>query len=214
MKADLTRDTFRPFQHFTRVLMQQGRVQLDADWNEQAAILLHYLQALAADLIGPYGGPAANLGFQIADSTGNTDFDISPGHYYVDGILCELPALAAPVPITKGAADYEFKVADSSMSFSEKQPILLSAEGQSVWTTVLKYEGDGKVTVPNVPDPKKVLNASHPYLYSKFVTYRTQPDYPNPPSLQSGKSLIYLDVWERLITYIEDDSIREVALNG
>lgn len=56
MKADLTRNTFNPFQHFNRVLMQQGRVQLDADWNEQAAILLHYLRALAADLIGPQGG--------------------------------------------------------------------------------------------------------------------------------------------------------------
>ena len=36
MKADLTRNTFHPFRHFTQVLMQQGRVQLDADWNEQA----------------------------------------------------------------------------------------------------------------------------------------------------------------------------------
>ena len=40
MKADLTRDTFHPLKHYSRVLMQQGRVQLDADMNEQAAILL------------------------------------------------------------------------------------------------------------------------------------------------------------------------------
>src|SRR5271169_5299636 len=65
MKADLTRNTFDPFQHFDRVLLQQGRVQLDADWNEQAAILLHYLQALAADLIGPQGGPSNNWGFGV-----------------------------------------------------------------------------------------------------------------------------------------------------
>ena len=53
MKADLSRQTFDPFKRFTRVLTQQGRVQLDADWNEQAAILLHQLRTLAADLIGP-----------------------------------------------------------------------------------------------------------------------------------------------------------------
>ena len=47
MKGDFTRDTFDASNHFTRVLMQQGRVQLDADWNEQTAILLHYLQSLA-----------------------------------------------------------------------------------------------------------------------------------------------------------------------
>jgi hypothetical protein len=58
MKADFTRDTFKPLKHFSRVLMQQGRVQLDSDWNEQTAILLHYLRELAADLIGPHGGPA------------------------------------------------------------------------------------------------------------------------------------------------------------
>ena len=43
MKADLTRDTFHPLKHFARVLTQQGRVQLDADMNEQAAILLRLL---------------------------------------------------------------------------------------------------------------------------------------------------------------------------
>ncbi len=65
MKGDFSRNTFDPRKHFTRVLMQQGRVQLDADWNEQVAVLLHYLQALAEDLIGPYGGPA---GYILKDS--------------------------------------------------------------------------------------------------------------------------------------------------
>jgi len=82
MKGDFTRDTFDATRHFSRVLMQQGRVQLDADWNEQAAILLHYLQALAADLIGPHGGPAnpdgtKGDGFAIVAKTGsNKDFVI------------------------------------------------------------------------------------------------------------------------------------------
>src|SRR5215471_4466016 len=100
MKADLTRNTFHPLKHFTRVLMQQGRVQLDADWNEQSAILLHYLQALAADLIGPQGGPSGNLGFEVSPITPatSTDFGIGLGHYYVDGILCE--ADTSPVAVT------------------------------------------------------------------------------------------------------------------
>ena len=91
MKGDFTRDTFDPTRHFSRVLMQQGRVQLDSDWNEQAAITLHYLRALAADLIGPHGGS----GFMIRNSLGTAgevikfDFALSPGNYYVDGILCE-----------------------------------------------------------------------------------------------------------------------------
>ncbi len=65
MKGDFTRDTFDPLKHFSRVLMQQGRVQIDADWNEQTSILLHYLRTLAADILGPHAGPLGALGFEI-----------------------------------------------------------------------------------------------------------------------------------------------------
>ena len=57
MQADISRPFRHPRKHYRRVLMQQGRVQLDADWNEQVDILLHYLQTLAADLTGPHGVP-------------------------------------------------------------------------------------------------------------------------------------------------------------
>lgn len=87
MKGDFTRNTFDQIRHFRRVLMQQGRVQLDADWNEQAAILLHYLQSLTADLIGPFGGPDSGCGFTLAAK--GSDFTIGTGHYYVGGLLCE-----------------------------------------------------------------------------------------------------------------------------
>ena len=56
-RGDFSRDTFQPDKHFTQVLMQQGRLLLDADWNEQTSILLHYLRSLMVDLVGPYGGP-------------------------------------------------------------------------------------------------------------------------------------------------------------
>ena len=98
MKADLTRYTFNPFRHFDRVVTQQGRVQLDADSNEQAAILLHYLRCLAADLIGPQGGPSANWGFGVTPISLTppipNDFQIGLGRYYVDGILCEADSRA------------------------------------------------------------------------------------------------------------------------
>ena len=41
MKGDFSRETFDSVKHFSRVLQQQGRVQLDADWNEHTAIVLH-----------------------------------------------------------------------------------------------------------------------------------------------------------------------------
>jgi uncharacterized membrane protein len=47
MKGDFSRSTFDPANNFTSVRMQQGRMQLDADWNEQMDILLHLLRAQA-----------------------------------------------------------------------------------------------------------------------------------------------------------------------
>jgi len=90
--SDFSRDTFDRRHHFSRVLMQQGRVLLDADWNEQTAILLHSIRTLAADLIGRHGGPGGGFRIECRDDDGNPlncDFRIGWGHYYVDGILCE-----------------------------------------------------------------------------------------------------------------------------
>lgn len=96
MKGDFTRDTFDPTKHFSRVLMQQGRVLLDPDWNEQTSILLHYMRMLATHLIGPHGGPSDDLGFEITwDDNG---LKIGPGCYYVDGVCCEnRPADGVPI---------------------------------------------------------------------------------------------------------------------
>lgn len=90
MQGDFTRLTFDPLKHYSRVLMQQGRVQLDADWNELVEMQLHFLRRLAADLIGPHGGPGNS--FQITTKVENgklADLNLNSGHYYVDGILCE-----------------------------------------------------------------------------------------------------------------------------
>ncbi len=104
MQGDFTRDTFRPNRHFQQVLMQQGRVQLDADWNEQSAIAAHRDETTAADLIGVCGGPAEGGAFAIITDPvvlaglpgeGNQpirQFALTSGHYYVNGILCEVEA--------------------------------------------------------------------------------------------------------------------------
>lgn len=107
MKGDFTRDTFDATRHYTRVLMQQGRVQLDADFNEMNAILLNYLRSFSKDIIGPHGGPVSNLGYEIVDINylseddkellteagvlplDRDDFLLGSGHYYVNGMLCE-----------------------------------------------------------------------------------------------------------------------------
>jgi hypothetical protein len=145
MKGDITRNTFDPLHRFSRVLMQQGRVQLDADWNEQADISLHYLRSLAADLIGPHGGVgSAFLVQERKNDNGSAmpfDFDIGPGNYYVGGILCE--------------------------------------------------------------------NVGQHYTYQSG--YKIDPAI---PEIVVGDFLVYLDVWERHVSYLETEGMRETALGG
>jgi hypothetical protein len=94
--GDFSRWIFSPERHYSRVVVQQGRVSLDADANAQASIYLHYVRTLAADLIGPAGGPMNDVGFNltvIAAKGGKNQTDatltIGGGRYYVDGLLCE-----------------------------------------------------------------------------------------------------------------------------
>lgn len=106
MKADLSRDTYHRQHQYARVLMQQGRVLLDADWNEQVSILLEQTRTLAADLIGPHGGPGN--GFQI--TCGDDlwyDVEIGWGRYYVAGVACELlPPVQCPPGVTPPRVRY------------------------------------------------------------------------------------------------------------
>jgi hypothetical protein len=69
--------------------MQQGRVALDADHNEQTAIDVHYQRTVARDVIGPYAAPAGTTGGFVLATDASGVFAISKGVYYVDGILVE-----------------------------------------------------------------------------------------------------------------------------
>lgn len=155
MKGDFTRDTFDPLKHFSRVLMQQGRVTLDADANEQAAILLRYTRKLARDLIGPYAapvGPAGGFQLKLHPDGG---FSLGQGCYYVDGILVENDADNCTY---KNQPDYPVPADDPLLTTPATGTTVNTGANQAFW--------------------------------------------------------IYLDVWERHITRLEDDSIREPALGG
>src|SRR5271166_183396 len=110
MKGDFTRDSFDPAKDFTRVMMQQGRPQLDADWNEQVAIFWESWRSFVSDVLGHHAGPERNCGFGILAAgdfplppevmslqeqerlqkklRSAGDFLIGGGHYYVDGLRC------------------------------------------------------------------------------------------------------------------------------
>ena len=108
MNGDFSRQTFDPTRHYSTVRMQQGRVQLDADWNEQADLGVYRDETETTDVVGRCGAPLDNAAFGIvldlttlsADdkawldsltppfSLAAGDFVLTRGRDYVDGILC------------------------------------------------------------------------------------------------------------------------------
>lgn len=222
MKADVTRSSFDPLKHFSSVVMQQGRVQLDADWNEQAAILLHQIRALAAWAF-PSGGGS---GFAIAPldykPLVSDDFALGPGSFWVGGILCEIES--TPVAVTSiNVAQKQLVVAAwtvDGIEFTKGQYVSVTGNTSSATppatttiTAAITAIDYPNTTITLDTDVTKLKSAKNLRL-QRLVTYKSQPNVPAPPALGTGSSQVYLDVWERLITYVVDDSIREVALNG
>ena len=89
MPGDYSRITFKRENFYSGVLKQQGRVELDADDNEQLSIQHYRDETEAIDVIGQSGVPKKNDGFRIGIAPGGQDLTISRGRFYVDGLLCE-----------------------------------------------------------------------------------------------------------------------------
>jgi hypothetical protein len=174
MKGDFTRSTFDPKKHYRGVRQQQGRVQVDADWNENLDILLHRIETETVDVIGACGVPVHDAGFGVVtdfdaltpeekkwlkklgvENLGNGEFLLTQGRAYVDGILVEN---------------------DHTVLFTRQ---------------------------PFIPPPA-LGPLNERVLFSPGLRALAKP----------GIYQLYLDVWERHLTFLEDPAIREVALGG
>lgn len=157
MSGDYTRFTFNRRNHYSGVRQQQGRVQLDSDWNEAIDIIKHRQRVQALDTFGPVGVPflTNDKAFKVSVISGPSgpDIAIEPGRLYVDGILVE--------------------------AFKDETPSYLHQ--------------------PFLPDP---------------MSAKGLPPPSKPPKFPTGSYLVYLDVWEREVTYVEQPLLLDVALGG
>ncbi|CAH1388068.1 DUF6519 domain-containing protein [Candidatus Nitrotoga sp. M5] len=97
MSGDYSRVRFDPRIDLSGVLMQQGRVQLDSDWNEWVAVLDRRVRAESVDTFGvqvtpgitgvAVVSPQTPNAFKIEAAGGN--ITIGRGRMYVDGLLAE-----------------------------------------------------------------------------------------------------------------------------
>jgi len=95
MGADISCKRDDPLRDYSSVQMQQGKVLLDPDWNEQAAVVERRLRALAGHVLG-----RATVAHTTPDAcrltrSGERDPSIGRGRMYVDGFPAEHHGAAA-----------------------------------------------------------------------------------------------------------------------
>lgn len=146
MKGDFSRQTFAQGKHYNAVLLQQGRVQLDADWNESQAIHTYRGETMTRDVVGFSGAPTVDPGFLIQVDQDGVGLVIGRGRYYVDGLLCENDAATSYV---------------------------------------------AQADLPGVESARDVLQRSNAVF-----------------------GIVYLEVWKRHLTALDDTAMRESALGG
>src|SRR5205085_3781251 len=184
------------------------------------------------------GVPKGTDGFRLTPLTPEgighpTDLAITNGRIYIDGLLCELEATSIPVTFVEGQAK-QAVVADLTVDGRAL------AKGQWLEMSATDVPDKKLLRIEDVGEKQSVLtfdaditayqNAQQPVV-QRVLTYTTQPDYPAPPfvsqivsddpqapppqvQLDGGLYLAYLHVWERHITALDDELIREQALGG
>ncbi|HEY5912877.1 MAG TPA: DUF6519 domain-containing protein [Verrucomicrobiae bacterium] len=173
MSGDYTKFTFRARKDYSGVLKQQGRVDLDADFNELIEIIDRRWRSETIDIIGHCTVPQVAPGTPpeldpfLIIPTAMGAFNIGIGRMYVDGIQVEnhgLPRVNPPPP-----EDY------------------LADLGELRGGLPIPYNDQ-----PYLPQPlPPVLNAT-----------------------PGTSDLVYIDVWQREVTVLEEPSLREIALGG
>lgn len=165
MSGDYSRRRFDKRQDFSAVLSQQGRVQLDSDWNELIEIHSRRLRAETVGMMGRAVVPTEDgqnqNAFKITLNAGA--LNIGPGRIYVDGLLAE----------NHGSGDLD--------------------KGTVLFDTVLEED---KAT-------QAIRYENQPYLKN------AQKAAPLPTQ---GQYAVYLDVWQREVTYLESADLMESAV--
>jgi photosystem II stability/assembly factor-like uncharacterized protein len=103
--GDITRSSFEAANHYSSVRQQQGRVWLDAEWNEQADIEAHRIRVGMQDVIGADGVPADTGGFELAAATMLNGISVSGTSITIAGeaaTILEGTAPVAPATNTSG----------------------------------------------------------------------------------------------------------------
>jgi hypothetical protein len=222
MRGDFSRLTFRRDRQYSSVRLQQGRVQVDADWNEQIDIALHRDEMATGDIVGPAGAPLENAGFAIGlmvvprrmsdVAYGSATAGAAVGD---DGTILTTTDGGATwvrntslAGLTAHLRSVAYGSATAGAAVGDDGTILTTTDGGATWGVrtgpAELAVGPGRMYIDGV-----LVENDRP------VALSAQPSLPGGsiPSAD-GRYLFYLDVWQRHLSAVERPELREIALGG
>jgi Family of unknown function (DUF6519) len=166
MSFDCSRFPFRPEHDFSGVVMQQGRVQLDSDWNEWLAEITRRIQAGTLDTFGRAVVPSTTPNAFLVTLTSATSATIGPGRMYVDGLLVENHGLPAQ------RVQWDSALAEMSAAPAPQTPPLSPPNPAPAPMTFLEQPYYPSATFPSSGGPF----LAYIDVWQRPVTYLQHPD--------------------------------------
>lgn len=194
MNGDKSRDTHNELLRYSAVLMQQGRVLLDADFNELVDILSDRIGKLSFDALGNPGlalltNPDA---FLVSHLPGPPeDLALTPGRIYLDYLMAEIfqddtitylgqPYLPDPPPLPAGDAAIYLEIYEEELTWVGA-PLLDPALGGVDTTT--RRRTIFQVHVAEVAQAQCGLDVGDPLSAGRLTTRAVAPPAPDDPCI-------------------------------
>jgi hypothetical protein len=185
MAGDYSRFSFRRERRVSTVDMQQGRVQLDADWNEQAEIVDGRIRNLAHDTWGPSWVSKLTTpdAFKLTAIAG-PDLAIGAGRLYAKGLAPEVfpgetptwrkqPFLPVPQAVPAGTAIAYLHVFERELTWVEEPELLEKALHGVDTATRRQVAWQVKLATPPNATCRMDLDALFPPSAGRLTTQAT-----------------------------------------
>ncbi|MFV2054109.1 DUF6519 domain-containing protein [Aliiroseovarius sp. YM-037] len=194
MSGDYSRFSHDALRRYSALLMQQGRVLLDSDFNELVEIVSDRIGKLSFDAMGNPGIPLLTNpdAFLVSLEAGPPlDLSLTPGRIYLDFLMAEIfegetvtylgqPFLPDPPPLPDGDAAIYLEIYEEELTWVEA-PLLDAALGGVDTTTRTRVNWVLRVNEVDVGECG--LDVGDPPSAGRLTTQAVAPPAPDDPCI-------------------------------
>lgn len=222
MRADLSRDTFDASKQYVSVVLQQGRVLLDADFNEQVDIDRDRDRVADRDTVGASGAPRDGGGFEVVPTEDGTDLVISPGRFHLGGLVVDnAPQRTLATATSATAMTLETTVLDGrTVGAGDVLAVGLAADATLVTVSAVAGEQVSTAAAHGIPAGtsapvwRRVSVGRQPHVWPSRAAAGGSPLTVDGSPLTPGRYVAVLRTSVREVSAVDDPALPEPALGG